>query len=98
MKNAKIGELRNHLSRYLEHVRGGGEVLVLDRDRPIARIVAAHAAADQPVDDGRLARLERRGLVRAGDGALPAWLGRRKPPRLRGSVLRDLLAEREEGW
>ena len=39
MKQAKIGERRNHLSNYLEHVRGGGEVVVLDRDRPIARIV-----------------------------------------------------------
>ena len=98
MKRAKIGELRNNLSRYLEHVRGGGEVLVLDRERPVARIVAVYAAGTQPADDGRLARLERRGLVRAGAGGLPEWFGRRKPPRLRGSVLRDLLTERKEGW
>jgi len=97
MKRANIGELRNNLSRYLEHVRGGGEVVVLDRDRPIARITAV-TAGRQLDDTGRMARLERRGLVRAGKGRLPAWLGRRRPPRLRGSVLRDLLAERKEGW
>ena len=96
MKRAKIGDLRNHLSRYLDHVRGGGEVLVLDRDRPIARIVGALAAAG--ATDGRLARLERRGLVRVGTGGLPDWLGRSKPARLRGGVLRDLLAERRSGW
>ena len=96
MKRAKIGELRNNLSRYLEHVRGGGEVLVLDRDRPIARIVAPQGT-DRPPDDGRLARLERRGLVRVGTGGLPTWFGRRKPARLKGSVLRDLLDERERG-
>lgn len=95
MKKAKIGELRNNLSRYLEHVRGGGEVLVLDRDQPVARIVAV--AAGRSADDGRLARLERRGLVRAGAGGLPIWFGRRKPPRMKGSVLDDLLTERQEG-
>ena len=95
MKRAKIGDLRNHLSRYLDHVRGGGEVLVLDRDRPVARIVAP-LAPGQPADD-RLARLERRGLVRVGAAGMPAWRGR-QPTRLRGSVLRDLLDERRRGW
>ncbi len=95
MKKAKIGELRNNLSRYLEHVRGGGEVVVLDRDRPIARIVAV--STGKSTDDGRLTRLERQGLVRAGTGGLPGWFGRRRPPRVKGSVLHDLLAERREG-
>ena len=72
-------------------------MLVLDRDRPVARIVSV-ATTRRSNDDGRLARLERRGLARVGTGGLPAWFGRRRPPRLRGSVLRDLLAEREEGW
>jgi len=39
MKKAKIAELRNSLSRYLDHVRAGGSVLVYDRDTPIAEIV-----------------------------------------------------------
>lgn len=39
MKRARIAELKRHLSRYLDHVREGGSVLVLDRDRPVARIV-----------------------------------------------------------
>ena len=71
-------------------------MLVLDRDRPVARIVAPLAAVE--ATDDRLARLERRGLVRVGTGGLPEGLGRRKPARLRGSVLRDLLAERRRGW
>lgn len=99
MKKAKIAELKNQLSRYLEHVRAGGSVLVLDRDRPVARLVPlhdAHRAAG--ARDERLIRLERRGLIRRGAGGLPGWVGRRRPPRLRGSVLRDLLTEREAGW
>src|SRR5207245_2746868 len=46
----------------------------------------------------RLKRLEHRGLIRRGTGGRPAWLGRHRPVRLRGSVLRDLLRERETGW
>ncbi|MEE8301571.1 MAG: hypothetical protein V3S24_03950 [Candidatus Tectomicrobia bacterium] len=49
-------------------------------------------------DDGRLTRLERQGLIRRGSGSLPGWLGRRKPRKVRGSVLRDLLKERRSGW
>jgi antitoxin (DNA-binding transcriptional repressor) of toxin-antitoxin stability system len=99
MKKARIAQLKNNLSRYLEHVKGGGSVLVLDRDQPVAQIVPLHApSSDSGAKDARLARLERRGLIRRGAGGLPDWLGRRKPPRLRGSVLKDLLAEREGGW
>lgn len=99
MKKAKIAELKNQLSRYLEHVRSGGSVLVLDRDRPVARIVPLHESDPTPGSrEERLIRLERRGLIRRGSGGLPGWLGRRRPPRLRGSVLKDLLSEREVGW
>jgi len=99
MKTARIAELKNNLSRYLEHVRGGGSVLVLDRDRPVAQIVPLHRAPrGTGSSDERLARLERRGLIRRGSGGLPDWLGRRRPPRLRGSVLKELLDEREGGW
>jgi prevent-host-death family protein len=51
-----VRHLRDHLSRYLEQVAGGGEVVVTDRGRPIARIVPA---AETPLD-----RLAAAGLVR----------------------------------
>jgi len=99
MKKAKIAELKNHLSRYLDHVRSGESVLVLDRDQPVAQIVPlSRPTPGSRGHDGRLAQLERRGLIRRGSGGLPEWFGKRKPPRLRGSVLKDLLAERGAGW
>jgi antitoxin (DNA-binding transcriptional repressor) of toxin-antitoxin stability system len=98
LKRASIGQLQNNLPRYLDHVRAGGEVIVLDRRRPIARIVPlVQDAANAGEDEDRLRRLEERGLLRRGTGRLPAWLGRRRPVRVSGSVLRDLLTEREEG-
>ena len=34
-----VRELRNHLSRYLDRVRDGDELVVTDRGRAIARVV-----------------------------------------------------------
>ena len=39
MRTVKIGELKAKLSAHLELVRKGEEVLVCDRNKPIARIV-----------------------------------------------------------
>ena len=99
MKYAKIGQLRDGLSRYLDQVRDGSEILVLDRDRPVARIVPAGNARPAPGGDAeRLLDLERRGLLRRGKGRYPAVLKRGQPVKVRGSVLADLRAERESGW
>jgi prevent-host-death family protein len=99
VKSAKIADLKNNLSRYLEHVKAGGSVMVLERDRPVAQIVPLSGSRGRRAGvDARLARLERRGIIRRGTGGLPDWLGQRRPPRLRGSVLKDVLAERGRGW
>jgi len=39
MKTANIGDLKNNLSKYLADVKRGGEVLVKERNAPIAKIV-----------------------------------------------------------
>ena len=39
MRTANIGVLKNQLSAYLRHVRNGEEVIVRDRNKPIARIL-----------------------------------------------------------
>ncbi|HYN04690.1 MAG TPA: type II toxin-antitoxin system Phd/YefM family antitoxin [Vicinamibacteria bacterium] len=99
MKYAKIGQLRDGLSRYLDQVRDGSEILVLDRDRPVARIVPAGSAYPAPGGEAdRLLDLERRGLLRRGRRRYPAVLKRGQPVKVRGSVLADLRAERESGW
>jgi prevent-host-death family protein len=99
VKRAKIGELKNNLSRYLDHVRSGGPVVILDRDRPIAEIVPLRDARSKAAaDDAHLRHLERLGLLRRGKGGLPSWFGKRKPHRVHGSVLKHLLDERRSGW
>jgi prevent-host-death family protein len=39
MKHVKIAELKDRLSEHLRAVERGAEVVVTDRDRPIARII-----------------------------------------------------------
>jgi prevent-host-death family protein len=39
MKHVKIADLKDHLSEHLRTVEDGTEVVVTNRDRPIARIV-----------------------------------------------------------
>lgn len=103
MKKAKIAELRNGLSRYLEHVRAGGSVLVYDRDTPIAEIVPltrSKTRSKKDRDEERLARLERKGAIRRGTGDFGAWLKTHKPIKIPGGagVVQALLEERESGW
>lgn len=53
MKKARIAELKNNLSRYLQHVRGGESVLILDRNTPVARLVRCsrrRREADEPTN------------------------------------------------
>ncbi|MCY4220522.1 MAG: type II toxin-antitoxin system prevent-host-death family antitoxin [Thiotrichales bacterium] len=72
MSTVSISELKTNLSRYLREVRRGGEVQVLDRGAPVARLVPA-AATD---NGGARERLIGAGLLRPGDGATAAALDR----------------------
>ena len=106
MKQAKIGYLKNHLSKYVDHVREGGEVVIYDRDTAVARMVPLAPSRTGGADQDRLARLERRGLIRRGQEPARAITSRGTrppagvPPKGRalatvpGSVLGDLLDER----
>ncbi|MGH7813834.1 MAG: type II toxin-antitoxin system Phd/YefM family antitoxin [Candidatus Binataceae bacterium] len=103
MKRAKIAELRNGLSRYLDYVRAGGNVIVCDRDTPIAEIVPlSHAPRGKRTAESgetRLERLERKGIIHRGTGDFGEWLKHHKPIRLpSGASLVDaILEERESG-
>jgi prevent-host-death family protein len=54
MAEAGVRDLRDHLSRHLERVRAGEELIVTDRGRPIARLVPIDGANtfDQLVAEG----------------------------------------------
>lgn len=98
MKTATISQTKNNLSALLDRVRHGETILILDRDRPVARLEPVPAVGPG-ADEERIARLERAGLVRRGTGKVPREILDKDPPAplKGGSILAALLAERREG-
>ena len=101
MRKATVTEAKNGLSALLDRVRGGETILIVDRGRPVARLVPAASVSEDAA--GRLARLERAGIVVPARSTSPASIAKEsivkvRPPRARGpaSVLRALLDERAE--
>lgn len=99
MKTATISETKNSLSALLDRVRHGETVLVTDRGRPVARLEPVASAGHTGPDDGRLARLERAGVVRrATRGRLDEILRVPPPaPAAGADVVAALVEERRSG-
>jgi prevent-host-death family protein len=93
MKMAKLSDAKNRLSYYVERVRRGERVRILVRGRPAADLVPVNTGTEENPDDAAvLAAAERQGLLRRGEGGVPAeLLGRRK--RARGRAISQLLLE-----
>ena len=90
MATASISELKANLSRYVREVQRGGEVQVLHRGTPVARLVPP-----APGHDHARQRLIAAGVIRPGTGDARRILD--KPPlKLGTSVLEALLEERRE--
>jgi prevent-host-death family protein len=68
MRTVNIADLKNNLSAYLERVRAGEELLVKDRNRPIARLVPLKSGEDIDVEEMELAGA---GLIRLPSTSLP---------------------------
>ncbi|HEX2344555.1 MAG TPA: type II toxin-antitoxin system prevent-host-death family antitoxin [Vicinamibacterales bacterium] len=93
MRSTNIADLRNRLTQYLQEVRAGEEIIVRDRQRPIAKIVPFSVEGDDADD----AALVAGGLMRKGSGSIPAsfWKARRSRMTLQTAVA-ALGADRDE--
>ena len=54
MRTVNIAELKNNLSAYLEQVKNGTELIVKDRNRPVARLVPLTAGEDLDAEEEAL--------------------------------------------
>ncbi|HLX46593.1 MAG TPA: type II toxin-antitoxin system Phd/YefM family antitoxin [Bryobacteraceae bacterium] len=64
MQEVKIAELKARLSYYLRLAENGEEILVKDRERPIARVVALQGSKPRlPIIPARLTRAEAQRLL-----------------------------------
>ena len=96
MRVASISEAKNQFSALIDQVRSGESVLIVDRGIPVAVIEPAILKGET---EGRLARLQRAGVVRPARKELPIELLRQEPPRARGnaSIVQAVLEERRSG-
>ncbi len=99
MKTASITQTKNQLSTLIEEVKRGETVLILDRGKPVARLVAAAGSDDDESIQVRLERLERAGIIHRAECATDPDLVDGPPARPAGSPspLQALLEEREAG-
>lgn len=95
MRSVNVAELKNRLSKYLRFAKGGEEVVIRDRNLPVAKLVPFSA---EGADDQELA------LVAAGKLRLPktrldvdALLKTPTGSVLRNNAIQALVADREEG-
>jgi len=94
MKSVNIAQLKNHLSVYLNDVKAGEEILVRDRNRPIARIVPLARAIDE---DEELLALAAQGKLRLGQGRVQESFWEMPAPRVAAAALRRAIEqERDE--
>jgi prevent-host-death family protein len=90
-----VGELKAKLSEYLRLVKGGRELLVTERGRPIARLAPI---GDEVRNDRRVEALVAAGTARPPLRPLPDdFFQRRRIRDPEGRSLAALLEERAEG-
>lgn len=95
MRRASIAALKARLSEYVDAAKAGEEIIVTDRNRPVARLGPVGAPARH---EARLASLIRAGLARPAERALSReFWDRPRPKDRRGRALRTLIEEREDG-
>ena len=94
-RTVSISELKAHLSRYLDRVKAGEEVLITDRGQPVARLARVEGSERQ---DAHYQRLVREGRIRPPLRSLPDdFFERRLPEDPEGKALEFLIEERREG-
>jgi len=91
MRTVNIATLKNELSRYLNEVRQGEELLILDRNVPIAKIVPLQQAGEPEAEELALVAA---GKLRLPEASLPASFWSMPAPRV--SLKRAVAAVRAE--
>lgn len=95
MRRASIAQLKAHLSEYVDAVKAGEEVIVTDRNQPVAKLGPISLPAR---GDARVMALIRAGLARPPVKTLPRDFWKLPRPRdPEGRALAALIKEREEG-
>jgi len=106
MRTAQVSELKERLDEVIEAVRNGETVQIREGEAPIAQMVPEMMSSfphrpnpDQSALEAHIDDLVRQGKAHKGTGTLPDdFFTRPRPKFEEGSVVAQLLRDREEGW
>jgi prevent-host-death family protein len=96
MQAVGIKSLKNKLSEYVRAAAAGETVLVTDRGRVVAELVAPRVREDASIAEQRMGELIREGLVTPARVLSKARLPRRKPVAKLATVMRELDEDRTD--
>lgn len=85
MHSVNIAELKNNLSRYIEQVKAGKEIIIKDRNSAVARLVPLSSAV---APDDELQTLAAQGKIRLGKGSIGDDYWELKLPRVRAGAIK----------
>jgi prevent-host-death family protein len=98
MKRAAVSTVKATFSACLAKVKAGEELVVMERGKPVAKLIPVPKETTGDVTTAQLRELARAGLVRVGVGKLPAGFWRMaRPQDKKRRALGALLKERMEG-
>lgn len=90
MEYVGIKTLKNHLSEYVRAAAAGHTVLVTDRGRVVAELIAPRVSTDAPDDEQRLGELMQLGLLSPAKTGPSQPAPPRRPVTTLDELLRDL--------
>ena len=95
MRTTNIAELKNNLSNFLADVKRGEEILISDRNKPIAKIVPLQNTSDFSAEELALAAA---GILRLPEESeLPKSFLEKKRPNLKSkTAIKAVTDERDE--
>jgi prevent-host-death family protein len=94
MKSVNIAELKNRLSQYLNEVKAGHELIVRDRNTPVARIVPIGFEISE---DEELRALAAEGKIRLGKEPVDDSFWDLPAPRVSMNAVRKALKAERDG-
>ena len=95
MRTTNIAELKNHLSSFLADVKRGEEILISDRNKPIAKIVPLHNTSDFSAEELSLAAA---GVLRLPEESEvdESFLKEKRPTLDSATAIKTITDERDE--
>jgi prevent-host-death family protein len=92
VKSIGIRELKTHLSKYIRNVKSGGEIMVSERGKVVARIIPFNKRSKQPSIETVLLKLSEGGKI-----ILPTVYKKPSPPiprkKIKGEPFSDAVRE-----